>query len=141
VTMRVTGDANSLWNLLGDMTNIAWMPPTRRVECEGSGPGLRRIYGSTDTPVVERWISVNPERREIVYQIEENNPLPADPYIVTSNIEVVDSESCLIRWTVDFDSNDRDAVVRGIETVYPMIAGWLEDAVAQSGPPDPARTP
>jgi hypothetical protein len=131
VTVQVAGDADALWALLGDMANISWMPPTRRVDCDGVGPGMRRrIYGSTDTPVVERWIRIDADRREIVYQLEENNPLPADPYIVTATVENSDSGGSQVRWVVDFESDDRDKVIQGIDIIYTMIAKWLEDAVA-----------
>jgi hypothetical protein len=132
VIVQVMGDVDSLWALHGDMGNITWMPPTRRVEVEDQGSDrVRRIFGSSETPVVERWISCDPERRQIVYRIESNNPLPADPYVVTSYIEQIEPGRCAVHWQVDFESTpeDREKVVGGIEKIYPMIAGWLEDAV------------
>lgn len=133
VTRTIEADPDAVWTLLGDLTNISWMPPTSRVECDGSGPGMRRnIYGSSDTPVTEELISHDDSRRSFVYRIVANNPLPADPYTVTADVDAGPSGSSIVTWSVEFESATPQVVIDGIDAVYPMIAGWLEDAAKAS---------
>lgn len=123
-------DADAAWRLLGDLTNISWMPPTQRVELFGSGVGMRRrLYGASGSVVGEHLLRHDDEHRQMVYRVEENNPLPADPYTVTATVEA-SPDGCTVRWTVDFVSTEEDKakVIAGIDAVYSMIAGWLRDA-------------
>ena len=129
VTRTLEADPSAVWTLLGDLANISWMPPTNRVELDGSGPGMRRhIYGSTDTPVTEELVSHDEEGRSFVYRIVANNPLPADPYTVTADVASGPGGTSVETWSIEFESEDPEAVVRGLDVIYPMIAGWLEDA-------------
>ena len=125
-------DADAVWTLLGDLTNIDWMILTERVEVFGSGPGMRRrLYGRTDSPVTEHLLSHDPGSRQMVYELVENNPLPADPYKVTVVVEPA-SNGSVVTWTVDYESTSREdeaKVVGGIDAIYAMIAGWLREAV------------
>jgi hypothetical protein len=126
-------DADAVWALLGDLTNIDWMTLTERVEVFGSGPGMRRrLHGRTGSPVTEHLLSHDAGNRRMVYELVENNPLPADPYTVTAVVQPT-SNGSVVSWTVDFESAstaDEAKVVGGIDAIYPMIAGWLREAVA-----------
>jgi hypothetical protein len=147
VTMTIEADIDKVWPLLSSQSNRDWMPATGRVEVEdGGGPGTcRRIYGkggqgdkpklgdievdnADDVPVVERLISVDDERHNFVYRIEENNPMPVSSYVVTVDVEEAPAGGTLVRWTVDFETEQEDLVVGAIDGVYTMIGGWLKDA-------------
>jgi hypothetical protein len=148
--MKIEADPDRIWALISDLTNIDWMPLTGRVEVEGSGPGMRRrLYsksqgdavklgdlevesGPDNRSVVERLVSIDPARRQFVYCIEENNPMPVSSYLVTVDVEADPSDGSLVRWTVDFETEDEAIVVAAIDAVYTMIGGWLADATRES---------
>lgn len=132
VTRRVTADAARVWALLRAFDDLTWIPGAGTVDVEGDGPGMRRHIAAGGSSIVERLVSIDDETRTLAYSIDEDNPLPVTRYEAVATVEQTENGST-ITWAVDFDAADEDAAIEGIEAIYDLMAGWLQDAAEGSG--------
>lgn len=127
VTRRVAADATRVWAKLRAFDDVSWIPGAGTVDVEGEGPGMRRHIAAGGSRIVERLVSIDDGTRTLVYSIDENNPLPVTRYEAVATVEQ-DTDGSTITWAVDFDADDEHAATEGIEAIYDLMAGWLEDA-------------
>ena len=130
IVKEVAAPAAAVWALLADFGNVSWIPMAAGVVVEGSGPGmLRHIRGAGAEPVVERLVSIEPERRTLAYSIDRNNPMPVSRYEATVRLTADGDRRSVIRWDVSFDPTGQEPdAVAAIEMIYEMMAAWLETA-------------
>ena len=93
----------------------------------------RHIRGGGTAPVVERLVSIDPDRRTLSYSIDENNPMPVHRYEATVRVSSDGQSRAVLRWDVSFEpSGDEGEAVSAIEGIYGIMAGWLEAAASTS---------
>jgi hypothetical protein len=129
VERELAASPATVWALLRDFGNVAWMPPAGRVDVEGDGAGMRRhIHGGGDgPPVVERLVRIDEADRTIEYTIDENNPLPVSEYLGTVAVSET-TDGAAIRWSAVFEPvGDPDEATAVIELMLGALVGWLAD--------------
>jgi hypothetical protein len=134
IVKEVAAPAATVWALLADFGNVSWIPLAEDVVVEGSGPGMRRhIRGGGPDPVVERLVSIDPDRHTLAYSIDENNPMPVHRYEATVRVGADGDNRAVLTWDVSFEpsGDEREALI-AIEGIYGMMAGWLEAAANAS---------
>lgn len=131
VEKKVAADAAAVWRVLADFGDVTWIPVAGDVRVEGDGPGMRRyISGGGDEPVVEKLVSIDPDQRSLTYEIEQSNPLPVVSYV--SQAVVRGDSDAIVTWTVTYEPIGSDEEIRqGIDLIYTVMAGWLQDAAAR----------
>ena len=134
VTKEITAPAAKVWALLADFGNVSWIPVAGDVVADGSGPGMRRhIRGAGGAPVVERLVSIAPAERMLCYSIDENNPMPVGRYEATVRVFPMNDGRTRIVWDVSFEpSGDEGEAVTVIQSIYEMMATWLETAAKEA---------
>lgn len=124
--------ADRLYELLGDFTNLSWVPPVPKVEFEGEGPGMTRfMYFMEDGPAtVEILESLDPVARKVAYCITENNPLQVDDYHATMQITETGPETCRLDWGCSFIAGalPPEVAVPMVEQFYRSLLPEMEKA-------------
>jgi hypothetical protein len=139
VTKQLTAPVDALWELLADFADVSWLPGQPDVRIDGEGPGMRRtISGSGGDPIIETLLWTRPQERALSYEIE-NNPLPVKRFRAVITVTPANgtdpSPGSALTWDVDYEPSGDDAAARhAIESVYGMMAGWLQDAVTGAKP-------
>ncbi len=126
--------ADKLFSVIGDFTNLTWIPAVPKVDFEGEGPGMvRRMYIDVNLPpTVEVLEALDPAERTISYGIPENNPLPVAEYHATMRVVETGTDTCQLDWTCNFETaalSPADSVA-AIEGFYGMIIPGIEAAVS-----------
>lgn len=133
VTKEFPVSADKLWAVLGDFTNLSWVPAVHHVEFEGEGPGMvRRMYIDASSPaVLERLEARDEATRTLSYSIPENNPLPTIDYQATMHVIESGPDSCTLEWSCDFepDSMPKDQAVMAVEGFYQMLLPGIAEVV------------
>lgn len=127
--------ADALFAILGDFTNLSWVPTVPKVEFVGEGPGMvRNMYLSEDLPpIVERLDALDPENRSVTYSIPENNPLPVSDYQATMTVVDTGPDTCRLEWRCNFqpDGITDDEADLAIQAFYgsllPSIHAELDE--------------
>lgn len=130
VSRTIGAPADVVWGILSDFADVSWIPVATDVQVAGEGPGMTRtIQGSAPTPVVERLDRIEPDRKTLAYEIE-NNPLPVSKFRAVATVSADTQAPCAtVTWEVDYEPDGEDAAARGgIESIYGAMAGWLEEA-------------
>jgi len=127
--------ADTLFAMLGDFTNLSWVPAVPKVEFVGEGPGMiRNMYLAEELPpIVERLDALDPDNRSITYSIPENIPLPVSDYQATMTVLETGPDTCRLEWDCNFEADgvsDEEADV-AIQAFYgsllPGIHAELEE--------------
>ncbi|MEB4212134.1 SRPBCC family protein [Mycobacterium sp. 94-17] len=129
VTRRLTASPEAVWAVLADFGNVGWIPGPGDVRVEGEGAGMRRfIAASSEKPVIETLIWIDPDRRALSYEIA-NNPMPVSRFVVVNTVHDTESdEESSVDWDIDYSPIGNDAAAReAIEGVYGLMAGWVQD--------------
>lgn len=141
--VRVDADfatsADALWGMVGDFTDLRWIPPVHHSEFEGEGPGMiRRMYLDETLAVVERLDALDPEHRTISYSVHDNNPLPVTGYRATITVVDTGPGTSRLEWRCAFDepvgTTEAEAVAT-IEGFYEMMLGGMRAALGLEGRP------
>ncbi|GAC1400525.1 MAG: hypothetical protein NVSMB60_14100 [Mycobacterium sp.] len=133
VSKQLAASPDALWALLADFGNVAWIPAPPAVEVEGDGPGMRRkIQGSDGRPIVETLLWIKPDSRALSYEIT-NNPLPVARFVAVVTVALANGADpgggACVTWEVEYEPDGDDAAARdAIDSVYGMMADWLQDA-------------
>ncbi len=134
VTHEFATSADALWAILGDFSNLSWVPLVDHHEFEGEGPGMtRHMYLDETNAIVERLESVDDETRTVSYSIPINNPLPITDYLATMTVHERGADSCELEWSCTWsepvDMTEEEAVV-AVTAFYGSIIPSIEEAVA-----------
>ncbi len=132
VTQDFTVSADTLWKVLGDFSDLSWVPAVHHHEFEGEGPGmLRHMYLDETTAIVEKLEVLDEENKTISYSIPVNNPLPVDDYFATMTIDETGADSCRLEWSCTWsaprDMTEEEAV-ESVTAFYGSLLPGIEEA-------------
>jgi hypothetical protein len=134
VQREFEASADALFAVLGDFTNLSWVPAIAKVEFVGEGPGMiRYMYIEEGGPAtVEVLEELDVEQRRIGYSIPENNPLPVEDYRAWMHVVDLGDGRSRLDWHAKFGCGDLsvEEAIATIETFYnyllPDIAAVVE---------------
>jgi hypothetical protein len=119
--------AEALWAVLGDFTNLSWVPAVPRHEFEGEGVGTtRRMFLDDTFAILERLEALDGATRTMSYSIPENNPLPCTDYYATMTVVETGPDTCRLEWGCTFEPlgmSDEDAVANITQFYWSLIPG------------------
>lgn len=125
--------ADTLYEMLGDFTNLSWVPQVPKVEFVGEGPGMvRNMYiAETLPPIVERLDELDPDTRSVTYSIPENNPLPVLDYQATMTVVETGPDSCRLEWRASFspDGITDEQADMAIQAFYGSVIPGIHGAI------------
>lgn len=99
VTQELATSAAALWAILGDFTDLSWVPAVPRCEMDGEGVGMvRHMYLDETFVIDERLEALDEAGRTITYSIPRNNPLPVADYLASMTIHERGPERCELEW-------------------------------------------
>ena len=123
--------ADKLWEVVRDFGNVTWIQGVTKVELEGEGPGMFRVFHVGDGPAVrERLESVDEESKTITYTIPEGIPFPVKNYHATMTVSAAET-GCQLEWKCrcDPDGVSEEKASATVEGMYGVMLGWLKAAV------------
>jgi hypothetical protein len=132
VTQEFATPAAALWAILGDFTELSWIPEVPRCEMEGEGVGMvRHMYLDENFVIDERLEALDDENRTITYSIPKNNPLPVADYLATMTIHERGPDRCELEWSCTWSDpvgmTEEEAVV-AITAFYGDVMPGIERA-------------
>ncbi len=118
--------ADALWAVLGDFTDLRWVPGAASLDIEfvGEGPGMARLIDiGGGRHVREELYELHPDERRVVYGVTENNPLPCTEYRATMKITELGPKRCQLDWSCTFEpdglsAEQAEAAVKGLYTSF-----------------------
>jgi hypothetical protein len=132
VTNELATSAEALWKILGDFTELSWIPPVPRCEIEGEGVGMvRHMYLDETFVIDERLESHDDESRTLSYSIPRNNPLPAEDYLATMTIHERGPSRCELEWSCTWSAPvgmTEEEAVAAITAFYWDVMPGIESA-------------
>jgi carbon monoxide dehydrogenase subunit G len=130
ITRTINVNPDAAWDLLADFGDVRWIPGIDGVVVDGDGPGMhRRIPVGAGDPIDEQLLSIDHDTRVLVYSIE-NNPMPTTEYRAACTVRP-SGDGTEIQWSVTFEPIGDEGEVAGIiQSVYGMMAEWIETALA-----------
>lgn len=131
-----TVPARTLWSVVGDFSNLSWVPAVPKCEFEGEGIGMvRRMYLDDTYAILERLEALDEENLTTSYSIPENNPLPCDDYYATMTIVETGPGTCRLEWGCTFEPkgmSEAEAIENITQFYWSLIPGIEEAAAAAS---------
>ena len=127
--------ADTLYEMLGDFTNLSWVPAVPKVEFIGEGPGMiRNMYLAEGLPpIVERLDALDPQTRSVTYAIPQNNPLPVKDYQATMTVVETGPDTCRLEWRCNFqaDGITDEAADQALQAFYGSLLPSIHEAVEE----------
>tara|TARA_R110002049_G_scaffold140930_4_gene302274 strand:- start:962 stop:1396 length:435 start_codon:yes stop_codon:yes gene_type:complete len=119
---RLALNADEAWRKIGDFGAVGeWHPLLKSVESEGNAPGdLRLAEGGDGSRQVERLTHYNTDAQCYRYEMVET-ALPVRNYTSEFRIDPTENESCVVRWSAEFEITQEDE-----KAGESMISGFLE---------------
>lgn len=119
---RLALNADEAWRKIGDFGAVGgWHPLLKSVESEGNAPGdLRLAEGGDGSRQVERLTHYDTNARCYRYEMVDT-ALPVRNYASELRIDRTESESCVVRWSAEFEVTQEDE-----KAGASMISGFLE---------------
>lgn len=135
ITHDFATSADALWAMLGDFSNLKWVPLVHHHEFQGEGPGMERhMYIDETTAIVEKLEALDDASKTISYSIPVNNPLPINDYLATMTVHEKDSENCQLEWSCTWSSPidiTEEEAVGAITAFYGSIIPGIEEAISE----------
>ncbi len=133
VTHDFSTSADALWAMLGDFSNLSWVPLVHHHEFHGEGPGMERhMYIDETTAIIERLEALDDATRTVTYSIPVNNPLPITDYLATMTVHERGPDSCQLEWSCTWSEpvgmTEEQAVV-AVTAFYGTIIPGIEAAI------------
>jgi hypothetical protein len=127
VKQEIAVPAETLWTLVADFGNVAWIPGGQGAEVEGRGPGMLRILQGPKGEIRERLESADPATRTLVYSITQGIPLPVKSYRSTIKVSAAGKGRSQLEWSCEAepDGVTEQEAVKAIEGVYGLMIGWI----------------
>jgi hypothetical protein len=130
ITHELATSADALWAILGDFTDLSWVPAVPRCEMDGEGVGMvRHMYLDENFVIDERLEALDDERRTISYSIPQNNPLPVADYLATMTIHERDPQRCELEWSCTWSAPvgvTEDEAVEAVTAFYWDVMPGIE---------------
>ncbi len=134
VTHDFAVPADNLWKILGDFSNLSWVPLVDHHEFKGEGPGMERHMFLDETfAIVERLESLDEATRTVQYSIPVNNPLPIADYFATMTVHESGPDACQLEWSCTWSAPvgmTEEEALDNINAFYASIIPGIEAAVS-----------
>jgi len=130
---RIDGDfeisADTLWAVIRDFGNVAWLPGDPDFESEGEGVGMIRTIRTPPLPTVrEQLDAIDEEGRAIHYRLIEGNPMPVCDYSASMKVVDLGDGRSRLEWsgTWEPDGVSEEQARKAVAGMYAGVLGVMK---------------
>jgi len=115
--------ADSLWNILSDISRCDWVPSVKEINVEGDC----RFFEMEGMGTIKEKILINDHENMILQYSAIKTRTPINHHLATMKILPIDEISCNLTWITEIDPEIfSEAVHQGILTSIEGIKGVIE---------------
>ncbi len=127
-------EADKVWAILANFSDISWIPGLEKVELEGEGVGMIRHVTAPGMPVLhERMDAIDHETMTLDYSVPAVEYLRVKDYRARARVVGLDGGRCQLIWSCECepDGVTQAQATSNTEAFYQMVMGWVGDAAAK----------